>query len=120
MKFLVTRTSIWDDDEIPFKSNKWKLTKENYDGIEQYTYKTPFEYELAMEKLWYENSYDHKVTKGGISRIVKNKHTGYFIEINTLDELMDFFKDCKTSIVIQKHYCNPKITEIEIYDAYRE
>lgn len=44
---------------------------------------------------------------------------GCFIEINTLEELMEFY-EMYGQIIIQSHCLNKKIKEIFIYDDYIE
>ena len=44
---------------------------------------------------------------------------GWFIEINTLEELLKF-REKYGDLVLTKHYLNPEIVEVEIYDDYRE
>ena len=42
------------------------------------------------------------------------------IEINTLEELMDFVKDNDSVVLSKPHPCSDNLPSIEIYDDYRE
>lgn len=57
--------------------------------------------------------------RGYIQREFPNDSIGWFIEINSLEELMNF-KNRYGDIVITNCWENQNITEIEIYDTYRE
>ena len=45
---------------------------------------------------------------------------GWFIEINTLEELIKFFNYCNNDLIITQSMYNHKLLELEIYDDYRE
>lgn len=47
-------------------------------------------------------------------------YEGLFIEINSLEDLMKLYKDCKQELIISKSYFNDNILAIEIYDWWRE
>ncbi len=45
---------------------------------------------------------------------------GWFIEINSLEELLEFQKKYDEELVISRDNLNKNLIEIEIYDSYRE
>lgn len=45
---------------------------------------------------------------------------GEFLEINSLEELMNLIKKLGSEVIIKEHGTWPKGPEIEIYDDYRE
>ena len=48
------------------------------------------------------------------------KYTGWFIDINNLEELFEFIDNQCTEVVIGKSWDNINDWELEIYDTYRE
>ena len=55
-------------------------------------------------------------------RNVKNiykKGDGWYIKINTLEELLAFYEEYG-GLIIERNWDNDKEMQIEIYDAYRE
>ena len=66
---------------------------------------------------WYSKGTNHRLVKGQICRDFVRK--GYFIDIDTIDELMSFI-DRHGQVVIFMYQEDPDIWEIEIYDGYRE
>lgn len=119
MKFLITRTSVWEEDGDLKLSKKWQLKKEKFDYIQRFTFKTPEAYNKKNTKDWFSEGYNHKKTKDGIQRALKDHSQGWFIEINSLEELMELYNEVGDIIISQSTF-NPDITEIEIYDDYRE
>lgn len=62
----------------------------------------------------------YKVTEGQVYfRYVRKYIDRLFIEINSLEELMEFQKDYGTIIIMNNIY-DGEVKEIEIYDEYRE
>lgn len=128
MKFLVSRTSTFGSKSKPCKN----AFLESYDTIQTYDIS---EEEFNQEKYngasfgrknyhnngkWREEGINHRVDeKGRIQRDFPNELKGWFIEINTLEELIDFFAQ-NGRIVIINHRENKNIIEIEIYDDWRE
>lgn len=62
-------------------------------------------------KEWYERGISHRVENGHIKRDIEIED--WYIEINTLDELMKLIKECGYSLVIDGE-------KIIIYDDYLE
>lgn len=70
---------------------------------------------------WYKDKdfTNHRVENGQIKRdrILK----GWFVEINTLEELVEFTKKYDGDVIIStNNENNPEFYELEIYDNYRE
>jgi hypothetical protein len=66
---------------------------------------------------WYEHGTNHRVEHGHIMRDFAEKC--WWIEINSLQDLIDFMGK-EGQIILSQKYDNPGIFEIEIYDTYRE
>ena len=116
--FEVIRTSCCTD-ECPYeKCLPIKLTR-----VETRTLKTPEEFDAKFsnsEGKWLEVGSNHRVNdKGFITRDREEKDT-YGIEINSLEELMNFFNEVNEEIVLQKSWIDDKTPCLEIYDTYRE
>lgn len=119
MKFLIRRTSERYEDGDLHLSKKWEIKKEKYDGIDRRTFKTFDEYEAHCHEKWTDRGMDHKKIRGGIERVFPNNHTGQFLEINSLEDLMSLHDECG-DLIISTALFNYNIPEIEIYDDYRE
>lgn len=119
MKFLITRTSSWNSTDDLKLSKRWKITKENYDHIDCRTCKTFEDFEKKFYKKFTDDGINHEKFSGGIRRTFPNQCEGQFIEINTLEELIELYNECG-DIIITQNINNGYITEIEIYDDYRE
>lgn len=122
MKFKVERTSVFLSEEKPIQDER--LFKETYNYIEVRTLGTFEEFDKrfgADEGKWLSQGINHKINdRGYIEREIPNGNNGWFIEINTLEELLDFKDRCKDEIIIKNDYGNKSIRAIEIYDDYRE
>ena len=115
--FEVRRTSYWND-ECPYeKCIPIKLTR-----VETRTLKMPEEFDTNFSKSegkWLEVGTNHRVDKQGFITRDREEDT-YGIEINSLEELMDFFNEVKEEIVLQKSWIDKETPCLEIYDTYRE
>ena len=116
--FEVRRTSYWND-ECPYeKCIPIKLTR-----VETRTLKTPEEFDAKFSKRegkWLEVGSNHRVDKQGFITRDREEEDAYGIEINSLEELMDFFNEVKEEIVLQKSWIDKETPCLEIYDTYRE
>lgn len=112
MKFKVERTSLFNDDKKPCDA----AFKENYTRIDERVIDDPSK--NIYTKDWYEHGTNHRVENGHIKRDFVDE--GWFIEIPSLAELVQFIEDNGGDVVIGKCFGNPSITKIEIYDDYRE
>ena len=55
-----------------------------------------------------------------MKKIHRDEKDTYGIEINSLEELMDFFNKVNEEIVLRKSWIDNKTPCLEIYDTYRE
>ena len=115
MLFEVRRTSSLTD-ECPYeKCIPIKLIR-----VETRTLKTPEEFDAKFSKnegKWLEVGSNHRVDEEGFITRDTEEDT-YGIEINSLEELMDFFNEVKEKIVLRKSYIDDKTPCLEIYDDY--
>ena len=116
--FEVRRTSYWND-ECPYeKCIPIKLTR-----VETRTLKTPEEFDAKFSKVegkWLEVGSNHRVDKQGFITRDREERDTYGIEINSLEELMDFMDEVNESIVLRESWIDSKTPCLEIYDDYRE
>lgn len=115
MEFMVRRTSLWWDDEMPCEEAYLK----EYVFIDTRSVDCPTKVPAYKGKSdwWYEEGMNHRVEDGKIKRDFIRK--GWFITINSIEELLEFVNKYG-DIVVQKALDNDKLFEIEIYDDYRE
>ena len=95
-----------------------KLTR-----VETRTLKTPEEFDAKFSKRegkWLEVGSNHRVDKQGFITRDREEEDTYGIEINSLEELMDFFNKVNEEIVLRKSWIDNKTPCLEIYDDYRE
>ena len=118
MLFQVVRTSLWDDEK-PFKNCiPIKLT-----DVEIRTLRTPEEFDERFgdrEGKWLENGANHRINEQGFLTRDRGLEDKWGIEINSLEELMDFSHEVGADLVIGTSSIDKKTPCIEIYDDYRE
>jgi hypothetical protein len=117
MKFKLTRTTGYG--EKPLRSNKVNKVMVEHWMIRTCTEET-FNLKFGTrEGLWRSKGTNHKKTHNGewIMRR-ENDVEVWGIEINTIEELIDFAK--KNGELVFKFEENHNIPSIEIYDGYRE
>ena len=116
--FEVRRTSYWND-ECPYeKCIPIKLTR-----VETRTLKTPEEFDAKFSKRegkWLEVGSNHRVDKQGFITRDREEKDAYGIEINSLEELMNFMDEVDESIVLRESWSDNKTSCLEIYNDYRE
>lgn len=97
--------------------------KKKYDYIDRRTCKTIEEFDsnphLTRDGKFSSKGINHKQTKDGIERTFPNSCEGWFIEINTLEELLEFEKE-HGALIIRRNWGNHYIMQITIYDGYIE
>lgn len=110
MEFMVRRTS--EHDSKPCK----EAYQKSYTRIDERTVNDPMK-NPHIGAEWYTKGSNHRVERGHIKRDFEA--TGWFIQFDTLDDLMKFGEKYG-SLVIEPCWDNPSITQVEIYDYYRE
>jgi hypothetical protein len=115
MKFRVSRTSIWSE-AFPCEEAK----KEPYIRIDRRTSDAPEKIPAFAGKdpeWWYSEGRNHRVVNGMIEREFDTE--GWFIEINTLEELMAF-EGKYGKVIVSRAPDADNMNTIEIYDGWRE
>jgi hypothetical protein len=112
MKFIVKRTSVWDNKQPCDEAILEKVP--NYD---QRNFKSPEEHDLCLKEKWFSRGTEHSINTRGIVRRLEDIDI-WVININSLEELLSFYKKYG-QLVISSSYFNRQ-PEIEIYDDYRE
>ena len=117
MEFLLTSTSGWVENQIPNAVIK-KYTKIQVRGCSTFE---EFDKRLSwMEGTWLSKGVNHKMSKGRIQREFPNGAEGHFIEINSIEELLEFQRKVGSELIITSATNNESIPAIEIYNYYRE
>ena len=119
MEFLIERTSVWDEEEKPI--NDERLYYKKYTRVDTRTVDDPKKLPKFVGDDWYEKGSSHKVDdRGYITREFPDSRPGWFINLNTLEELMTFIEGAGHAVVIGYSMWNSNVRSIEVYDAYRE
>ena len=117
MEFLLTSTSGAVEERIPNTVIK-KYKKVEVRGFSSFE---EFDKRLSrMEGNWLSKGVNHKVSKGRIQREFPNGAEGHFIEINSIEELLEFQRKVGSELIITSASDNESIPAIEIYNYYRE
>ena len=117
MEFLIRSTSGGVENKI---SN---TTIKKYTKREVRTCSTFEEFDKRFswrEGTWLSKGVNHKTSKGRIQREFPNGAEGYFIEINSIEELLELQKEVRSELIITSATDNESIPAIEIYNDYRE
>ena len=117
MEFLLTSTSGGVETRIP------NTTIKKYTKREVRTCSTFAEFDKRFsrtEGTWLSKGVNHKASKGKIQREFPNGAEGHFIEINSIEELLEFQKEVRSELIITSATDNESIPAIEIYNYYRE
>lgn len=117
MEFLLTSTSGRVEKKIPNTVIK-KYTKIQVRGCS--TFEEYDERFSRIEGNWLSKGVNHKTFKGRIQREFPNSAEGHFIEINSIEELLEFQKKVGDELIITSAIDNESIPAIEIYNNYRE
>ena len=117
MEFLLTSTSGGVENRIPNAVIK-KYTKIE---VRRFSSFEEFDKRLSrMEGNWLSKGVNHKTSKGRIQREFPNGAEGHFIEINSIEELLEFQRKVGSELIITSANHNESIPAIEIYNGYRE
>ena len=118
MIFQVVRTSQ-RNDEKPFKDCiPIKLI-----CVETRTLHTPEEFDNKFgdrEGEWLKHGTNHRVDARGYITRDRELVDEWGIEINSLEELMDFQEAVREELILRTSWIDNKTPCIEIYDDYRE
>lgn len=118
MKFTIRRASVWDDEVSPCKEAK----RDNIVRVETRTLCSPEEFDAKFSKReskWFSVGANHRVDENGWITRDNGMIDVWSVEIDTLDELMEFCKKYG-NVVIGDCMWNKAYKEILIYDDYIE
>lgn len=111
MKFYVSRTSMWDGKPCE------EAFQEKYVRVDKRTVNNPKKLKCSDSETWYMEGTNHRVVNGRIARDFEA--TGWFINIDSLADLMKFIKKYG-DIAITTFVYNDAYYNLEIYDDWRE
>lgn len=120
MKFIITCTSDWGDDNSPCEEAK----RSQVVRVETRTLCTPEEFDkkfAAREGAWLSVGANHRIGKDGYICRDREMMDVWIIEVNSIEELIELSKKYG-KIIVDNHYLNSndEYPTIEIYDSYRE
>lgn len=117
MEFLLTSTSGWVENRIPDAVIKkyTKIEVRNFSSVEEFDKRLSW-----IDGNWLSKGVNHKTSKGRIQREFPNGAEGHFIEINSIEELLEFQKKVGNELIITSAIDNESIPAIENYNDYRE
>ena len=117
MEFLLTSTIGEVENKIPNAIiKKYKKVEVRYfSSFEEFDKRFS-----RMEGTWISKGVNHKTSKGRIQREFPNGAEGHFIEINSIEELLEFQRKVGSELIITSATNNESIPAIEIYNYYRE
>ncbi|WP_394877026.1 hypothetical protein [Mammaliicoccus lentus] len=114
MKFIIERTSIWDDDFKPLH-NTYLSTVNFYHVRTLQSFESFDERFSHREGKFLEKGFDHKINDEGFIQRTEQKQR-WCIDIDEIEQLVELVESNK--IIIEKRDYDTPI--IEIYDDYRE
>ncbi len=117
MEFLLTSTSGGVEERIP------NAVIKKYTKVEVRYCSTFEEFDKRFSRIegsWFSKGVNHKMSKGRIQREFPNSEEGHFIEINSIEELLEFQRKVGSELIITSATNNESIPAIEIYNYYRE
>ncbi len=117
MEFLLTSTIGGVENKIPNAIiKKYKKVEVRYfSNFEEFDKRLSW-----IEGNWLSKGVNHKTSKGRIQREFPNGADGHFIEINSIEELLEFYRKVGSELIITSATNNESIPAIEIYNYYRE
>ena len=118
MKFIVSRTSVWDKEKQPCEEAK----RVSIVRVETRTLLTPEEFDRRFsqrEGKWLSVGTNRRVNERGYITRDNGMIDVWSVELNTLEEIIEFC-DKYDSVVIEHCIWNKAYKQIEIYDDYRE
>lgn len=117
MKFVVSRTSIWGDEQPCDEARRDKIVR-----VDVRTFSSPEEFDSSLARIegkWYSVGSNHRIDKDGCIARDFEMIDVWTIDINSLNELL-VFCDKYGDVIIQDCMWNDQYKEIEIYDDYKE
>jgi hypothetical protein len=117
MEFLLTSTIGEVENQIPNTIIK------KYKKVDVRCFSSFEEFDKLLSRIegnWLSKGVNHKASKGRIQREFPNGAEGHFIEINSIEELLEFHKKVGSELIITSATNNESIPAIEIYNYYRE
>ena len=115
MLLKVYNASCYDETIKPIKCIP--CFKKSYDWIEVRTFKSFEEFDSTFgssEGTWLSKGSNHRINEEGfIERTFKNEAKGWFVEINSIEELMELKEKIKSPITLSKDWSNRNITLME-------
>lgn len=125
MKFIISRTSVWDYGE--WKDIECKEAKRILQPLTYLDYRSVKTLKEAKQERyshwandWFKHGENHREEKGMVVRdLIKRDHYRREVEINSLEELIKF-KEKYGEIIITTGSYEEYPHQIEIYDGYRE
>ena len=117
MEFLLTSTAGYVENRIP------NVVIKKYKKVEVRGFSSFEEFDKRLSRIegnWLSKGVNHKASKGQIQREFPNGAEGHFIEINSIEELLEFQREVRSELIITSATDNWSIPAIEIYNYYRE
>lgn len=118
MIFEVIRTSDISGKKIPYE----KCIRIKLKLVDRRNFLTPELYDRCKAsncKKWFDEGENHRIEDGCILRDIGEKET-WGMEINALEELLNFINETGEEVIISKSYIDYRTPCLEIYDDYRE
>ena len=118
MKFVVSRTSLWQDERPCDEAKLERVESWHTRTCTEEVFNAKFS---KKEGLWRDSGTEHTVTKAGhITKRVEDDDA-WVIEIKSLAGLVKFMDKYGSCIIdMESDYSPSKLPTIEIYDDYRE
>lgn len=116
MDFIISKTSNYLSNEPPCKGAIKKLFPVfHVRTVTEEEYNKKFSH---VEGLWRSKGFNHTVTEEGYIKRQEPDQEQWCVELNTLEELIDFY-NTHGDLIIKSNFASGT-PEIEIYDDYRE
>lgn len=108
MIFRLYNENCYDDDKKPTECIPCFKKKYDYVEIRTCSSFAEFDEKFANEEgNWLSKGTNHRINeKGYVERTFKDGATGWFVDLNSIDELVELTKKLNSSIRIVKDYCN--------------
>ncbi len=119
MRFQISRTrQRYNEDYDKVLSPCEGAYEADYMQVDTRSVDDPAKLGFNGKDTWYTEGSNHRVVNGQIKRDTPAR--GWFIDISSLEELLEFTKKNEHSIVMSYSHWDSDLPSIEIYDDYRE